>query len=67
MSIITEEMSGGTKSFLSSTWNSIKEFKTKYCPNGTTCDNVLSFLLVIGCFWFMYIAMRPLFYGPFGY
>ena len=35
--------------------------------DGTTCDNILSFALVIGCFVFMYIAMKPIFYGPFGY
>jgi|TARA_Y100000361_G_scaffold92595_1_gene82630 hypothetical protein len=67
MSIITENVDVETKSFTANAWNSIKEFKDKYCPDGTTCDNILSFALVIGCFVFMYIAMKPIFYGPFGY
>ena len=67
MSIITEKVSGQEETFLANAWNSVKEFKDKYCPDGQTCDNVLSFALVVGCFVFMYVAMRPLFYGPFGY
>jgi len=67
MSIITEDVKVENNSFFSNAKNSVREFKDKYCPDGTTCDNILSFALVIGCFVFMYIAMKPIFYGPFGY
>ncbi len=65
MSIITDEVNG-QKSFFVNARTSIKEFKDKYCPDGHTCDNILTFGLLVGCFVFMYIAMRPIFY-PFGF
>ena len=60
MSIITENVDVETKSFTANAWNSIKEFKDKYCPDGQTCENLLTVGLLVGMVVFMYIAMEPI-------
>ena len=59
MSIITNEVNDNS-SFVARTKNSFTEFKDKYCPDGQTCETILTFGLLIGCFVFMYVAMEPI-------
>lgn len=60
MSIITENVKIDEENFFVNAKNSIKSFKDKYCPDGQTCETILTFGLLIGCFVFMYIAMEPI-------
>ena len=60
MSIITENVKIDEENFFVNAKNSIKSFKDKYCPDGQTCDNFLTFGLLIGMVLFMYIAMEPI-------
>ena len=60
MSIITEDVKVDENSFFSNAKKSLKTFKDKYCPDGQTCDNFLTFGLLIGMVLFMYIAMEPI-------
>ena len=57
MSTIT---SSGGQSFFRSIKDSLKQFKEKYCPNGQTCNDLLTLGGIVFCFLFMYIAMEPL-------
>tara|TARA_R110001592_G_scaffold19847_1_gene80858 strand:+ start:3921 stop:4148 length:228 start_codon:yes stop_codon:yes gene_type:complete len=59
MSIITTEVNDNNSFFVNAK-NSIKSFKDKYCPDGQTCETILTFGLLIGCFVFMYVAMEPI-------
>lgn len=60
MSIITEDVKVENNSFFSNAKNSLREFKDKYCPDGQTCENILTVGLLVGMVVFMYIAMEPI-------
>lgn len=57
MSTIT---SRGSQSFFRGMIDSLKQFKEKHCPQGQTCNDILTLGSVVACFLFMYIAMEPL-------
>ena len=48
------------KSAVSDGFQTLKHLKDKYCPDGQTCNDIASLSGVILCFWFMYIAMKPI-------
>jgi hypothetical protein len=36
-------------------------FKAKYCPDGQQCQDIATIGSLAFCFFFMYIAMKPIF------
>lgn len=36
-------------------------FKNKYCPDGQQCQDIATLGGLAFCFFFMYIAMKPIF------
>ena len=39
----------------------LQEFKKTYCPDGQTCQDLGAFAGLAFCFFFMYVAMKPIF------
>ena len=39
----------------------LTEVKEKYCPDGQQCQDIATFGGLAFCFFFMYIAMKPIF------
>ena len=60
MSIVTENVNADESYFCSNAKKAFVTFKDKYCPDGQTCDTILTFGLLIGMVLFMYIAMEPI-------
>jgi len=60
MSIITTEVNETNNSFFVNAKNSLKSFKDKYCPDGQQCNDIATLACLVGCFVFMYIAMKPI-------
>lgn len=56
MSIITKSDKSGLHKF----FVELQNFKEKYCPDGQTCNDILSISGLVFVCWFMYIAMEPL-------
>ena len=48
------------KAAVADTFQTLKQLKDRYCPNGQTCDDIASLSLFAFVIWFMYIAMEPL-------
>lgn len=40
--------------------DAFEEFKERYCPDGHTCQDILSIGGLLFTIWFMYIAMLPI-------
>ena len=40
--------------------NGFNEFKENYCPDGQTCNDIMSIGGLLFMCWFMYIAMQPI-------
>lgn len=57
MSIITKS---DYKSVLEKASDNFVSFKEKYCPDGQTCDDIMSLSLLAFTVWFMYVAMQPI-------
>ena len=53
MSTVTENVKVDESSFFSNAKKSFVTFKDKYCPDGQTCDTILTFGLLIGMVRFM--------------
>tara|TARA_R110002074_G_scaffold127137_3_gene265946 strand:- start:1653 stop:1838 length:186 start_codon:yes stop_codon:yes gene_type:complete len=53
------------KSSVSETFKNLpkyfQEFKEKYCPDGQQCTDFATIGGLVFCFFFMYIAMKPIF------
>ena len=56
MSIITKSDKSGLHKF----FVELQNFKEKYCPDGQTCNDILSISGLVFVCWFMYIEMEPL-------
>ena len=52
------------KSSVSETFKNLpdkfEDFKEKYCPDGQTCQDLLTLGGLLFTIWFMYIAMEPI-------
>ena len=57
MSIITKS---DYKSVLEKMADNVLEFKEKYCPDGQTCEDLLTLGGLAFTVWFMYVAMQPI-------
>ena len=60
MKMSTSTILSDGKQLTQRTINTLKEVKDKYCPDGETCESILSFVGVFLTFVFMYIAVKPL-------
>jgi hypothetical protein len=49
-----------TESFFQNVTNGWSEFKEKYCPDGQTCNDMVTIGGLAFMVWFMYIAMEPI-------
>tara|TARA_B100002019_G_C20943322_1_gene437927 strand:- start:147 stop:314 length:168 start_codon:yes stop_codon:yes gene_type:complete len=49
------------KAAVEDTFQTLKQFKDTYCPDGRTCDDIMAVGLMSFMVWFMYIAMAPIF------
>lgn len=56
MSIITN--SG--KSVFKKIIEDFDSFKKNYCPDGKTCEDIISASGLVFVFWFMYLAIQPI-------
>ena len=51
----------GGKDLLRSTYKSLQTMIDKYCPDGQQCQDIATLGGLAFCFFFMYIAMKPIF------
>lgn len=58
MSTITILREG--KSLVQRTGNYLVNLKDKYCPDGQQCNDIATIVGLVGCFVFMYLAMKPI-------
>ena len=57
MSTITKISEGNLIQRVLKGWST---FKTKYCPDGQTCNDIATVGRLVFMVWFMYIAMQPI-------
>jgi len=48
------------KAAVADTFQTLKQFKEAYCPDGRTCEDIATISLMSFMVWFMYIAMAPI-------
>tara|TARA_R100000734_G_C3211882_1_gene26685 strand:+ start:141 stop:308 length:168 start_codon:yes stop_codon:yes gene_type:complete len=48
------------KAAVADIFQTLKQFKERYCPNGQTCEDMVTLGTFAFMFWFMYVAMEPI-------
>tara|TARA_B100000900_G_scaffold378981_1_gene363541 strand:- start:6203 stop:6355 length:153 start_codon:yes stop_codon:yes gene_type:complete len=48
------------KAAVADIFQTLKQFKERYCPNGQTCEDIATLTAFAFMFWFMYVAMEPI-------